>query len=183
MNYSFYDEMDWLDDILTESSEDEEFLESIAVQCTGVAIGLGVAKEVNSKRFDKWACQTFGIQVPFKACKYRKIKLNKNTLAEVSSYFKSNKSWVEKSVNSNATCYLLLYNDKPVYAALCVATLNDKIKRSDNGCICEEFYGANKNAIMGYYALMLFSRKCMPVTPSAIRMNNQFKNAERTSIL
>ena len=89
MNYSFYDEMDWLDDILTESSEDEEFLESIAVQCTGVAIGLGVAKEVNSKRFDKWACQTFGIQVPFKACKYRKIKLNKNTLAEISSYFKS----------------------------------------------------------------------------------------------
>ena len=183
MNYSFYDELDELDDILTESSEDEEFVESIAAKCAGIGLGINIANAIDAKRFDKWACQTFGIQVPFKACRYRKIKLNKNTLAEISSYFKSNKSWVEKSVTSNATCYLLLYNDKPVYAALCAATLNDKIKRSDNGCICEEFYGANKNAIMGYYALMLFSRKCMPVTPSAIRMNNQFKNAERTSIL
>lgn len=29
MNYSFYDEMDWLDDILTESTDEEIFIESI----------------------------------------------------------------------------------------------------------------------------------------------------------
>lgn len=147
---------------------------------TGRGFSIGLTTMMTAHKFEKWAEGEFNIQISFSACKYKAKAMTNKNKAEIVPIFSYNKQIAENAEPNKCTCYTLTYNGKVIYAALCGRDIANNLKKNGENCICEEYHGpANKNEVIGYYALCMHGLKSMPVTHCAKRMNEKFKASSK----
>ena len=161
---------------LPDQKEYTEFVNTAIGRTVGVQFGQGIVGLKAAHKFEKWAEGEFNIQIPFSSCKYKATHMTNKNKAEIVPTFSYNKQIAENAEPNKCTCYTLTYNGKVIYAALCGRDIANNLKKNGENCICEEYHGpANKNEVIGYYALCMHGLKSMPVTHCAKRMNEKFK--------
>lgn len=182
MNYSFYDEMDELDDILNESTDEEMFIESIEdfigyevtessadVAALATAVGAATVLGLHEvKKVEKWARSMYHVEVPYKECTHKVIKLTDDTAKELADLFGKTETWMKHRVPRKCKCHILMHKDDMIYAVLYVATLTEKIQR--HNALLEKAFTPNAKRAIGYYSIMLYHKRNIPLSSSGASM-------------
>lgn len=182
MNYSFYDEMDELDDILNESTDEEIFIESMeelfgyevtesSADAVALATAVGAATALGLhevKKVEKWARSMYHVEVPYKECTHKVIKLTDNTAKELADLFGKTEAWMKHRVSRKCKCHILMHKDDMIYAVLYVATLKEKIQR--HNALLEKAFTPNAKRAIGYYSIMLYHKRNIPLSSSGASM-------------
>ncbi len=182
MNYSFYDEMDELDDILNESTDEEIFIESMEelfgyevtessadVAALATAVGAATALGLHEvKKVEKWARSMYHVEVPYKECTHKVIKLTDDTAKELADLFGKTEAWMKHRVSRKCKCHILMHKDDMIYAVLYVATLKEKMQR--HKALLEKAFTPNAKRAIGYYSIMLYHKRNIPLSSSGASM-------------
>jgi len=182
MNYSFYDEMDELDDILNESTDEEIFIESMEelfgyevtessadVAALATAVGASTALGLHEvKKVEKWARSMYHVEVPYKECTHKVIKLTDDTAKELADLFGKTEAWMKHRVSRKCKCHILMHKDDMIYAVLYVATLKEKMQR--HKALLEKAFTPNAKRAIGYYSIMLYHKRNIPLSSSGASM-------------
>lgn len=182
MNYSFYDEMDELDDILNESTDEEIFIESMEelfgyevtessadVVALATAVGAATALGLHEvKKVEKWARSMYHVEVPYKECTHKVIKLTDDTAKELADLFGKTEAWMKHRVSRKCKCHILMHKDDMIYAVLYVATLKEKMQR--HKALLEKAFTPNAKRAIGYYSIMLYHKRNIPLSSSGASM-------------
>ena len=182
MNYSFYDEMDELNDILNESTDEEIFIESIeelfgyevtesSTDAVALATAVGVATALGLhevKKVEKWARSMYHVEVPYKECTHKVIKLTDDTAKELADLFGKTEAWMKHRVSRKCKCHILMHKDDMIYAVLYVATLKEKMQR--HNALLEKAFTPNAKRAIGYYSIMLYHKRNIPLSSSGASM-------------
>lgn len=182
MNYSFYDEMDELDDILNESSDEEIFIESVEelfgnevtessadVAALATAVGVGTVLGLHEvKKVEKWARSMYHVEVPYKECTHKVIKLTDDTTKELADLFGKTEEWMKRRIPRKCKCHILVHNGEMIYAILYVATLKEKMQR--HKALLEKAFTPNAKRAIGYYSIMLYHKRNIPLSSSGASM-------------
>ena len=182
MNYSFYDEMDELDDILNESTDEEIFIESMeelfgyevtesSADAVALATAVGAATVLGLhevKKVEKWARSMYHVEVPYKECTHKVIKLTDDTAKELADLFGKTEAWMKHRVSRKCKCHILMHKDDMIYAVLYVATLTEKMQR--HNALLEKAFTPNAKRAIGYYSIMLYHKRNIPLSSSGASM-------------
>lgn len=182
MNYSFYDEMDELDDILNESTDEEIFIESMeelfgyevtesSADAVALATAVGAATVLGLhevKKVEKWARSMYHVEVPYKECTHKVIKLTDDTAKELADLFGKTEAWMKHRVSRKCKCHILMHKDDMIYAVLYVATLAEKMQR--HKALLEKAFTPNAKRAIGYYSIMLYHKRNIPLSSSGASM-------------
>ena len=182
MNYSFYDEMDELDDILNESTDEEIFIESMEelfgdevtessadVAALATAVGAATVLGLHEvKKVEKWARSMYHVEVPYKECTHKVIKLTDDTAKELADLFGTTEAWMKHRVSRKCKCHILMHKDDMIYAVLYVATLTEKMQR--HKALLEKAFTPNAKRAIGYYSIMLYHKRNIPLSSSGASM-------------
>lgn len=182
MNYSFYDEMDELDDILNESTDEEIFIESMeelfgyevtesSADAVALATAVGAATVLGLhevKKVEKWARSMYHVEVPYKECTHKVIKLTDDTAKELADLFGKTEAWMKHRVSRKCKCHILMHKDDMIYAVLYVATLKEKMQR--HKALLEKAFTPNAKRAIGYYSIMLYHKRNIPLSSSGASM-------------
>lgn len=169
MNYSFYDEMDELDDILNESTDEEIFIESMEE--------LFEEKTSESKEsFDEWARSKYDIEVPFSECNFKAYTLDSKNVKTIASKISVSEKLLESMIPFKTKVYVLTHGGKPIY--MNIRTTKPVKDVTNHEYVIEIAYGKNAEKYIGYYSAMVADKAGIPYKKSGLKMHDKYSKYE-----
>lgn len=165
MNYSFYDEMDELDDIINESTDEEIFIESMEE--------LFEEKTSDSKEsFDEWARSKYDIEVPFSECNFKAYILDSKNMKTIASKISVSEKLLESMIPFKTKVYLLTHGGKPIY--MNIRTAKPVKDAKNHEYVIETAYDKNAEKYIGYYSAMVADKAGIPYKKSGLKMHDKY---------
>lgn len=167
MNYSFYDDMDELDDIINESTDAEMFIESMEE--------LFEEKTSDSKEsFDEWARSKYDIEVPFSECNFKAYTLDSKNVKTIASKISVAEKLLESMVPFKTKVYVLTHGGKPIY--MNIRTTKPVKDVTNHEYVIETAYGKNAEKYIGYYSAMIADKAGIPYKKSGLKMHDKYES-------